>query len=75
MLILEQICCIAKTAPCKDMRMMNKLRKGQVRGIEKRDSMKQEAFIASLFAVANEVEQEREIARPKHPLRFLQHNQ
>ena len=35
-----------------DMRMMNMLRKGQIRGVEKRDSMKQVAFIASLFGVA-----------------------
>ena len=31
---------------------MNMLRKGQIRGIEKGDSMKQVAFIASLFGVA-----------------------
>jgi hypothetical protein len=28
------------------------LRKGQIRGVEKRDSMKQVALIASLFGVA-----------------------
>jgi hypothetical protein len=32
--------------------MMNKLRKGQIRGFEKRNSMKQATFIASLFGVA-----------------------
>ncbi len=31
---------------------MNMFRKGQIRGVEKRDSMKQVAFIASLFGVA-----------------------
>ncbi len=31
---------------------MNMLRKGQIRGVEKRDSMKQVVFIASLFGVA-----------------------
>jgi transposase, IS6 family len=31
---------------------MNMLRKGQIRGAEKRDSMKQATFIASLFGVA-----------------------
>jgi hypothetical protein len=31
---------------------MNMLRKGQLRGIGKGDSMKQVAFIASLFGVA-----------------------
>jgi hypothetical protein len=31
---------------------MNMLRKGQMRGIEKGDSLKQAAFIASLFGVA-----------------------
>ena len=31
---------------------MNMLRKGQIRGVEKRDSMKQLVFIASLFGVA-----------------------
>ncbi len=31
---------------------MNMLRKGQIRGVEKRDSMKQVALIASLFGVA-----------------------
>ena len=31
---------------------MNMLRKGQIHGVEKRDSMKQVAFIASLFGVA-----------------------
>ncbi len=31
---------------------MNMLRKGQICGIEKGDSMKQVAFIASLFGVA-----------------------
>ena len=35
-----------------DMRTMNMLRKGQIRGVEKRDSMKQATFIASLFGVA-----------------------
>ena len=32
--------------------MMNMLRKGQIRGVEKRDSMKQVVFIASLFGMA-----------------------
>jgi hypothetical protein len=31
---------------------MNMLRKGQIRSVEKRDSMKQVACIASLFGVA-----------------------
>jgi len=31
---------------------MNMLRKGQMRGIEKGDSVKQAAFIANLFGVA-----------------------
>ena len=31
---------------------MNMLRKGQIRGVDKRESMKQMAFIASLFGVA-----------------------
>jgi hypothetical protein len=31
---------------------MNMLRKGQIRGVEKGDSMKQVAFTASLFGVA-----------------------
>ena len=31
---------------------MNMLRKGQLRGVEKGDSMKQMAFIAGLFGVA-----------------------
>jgi hypothetical protein len=31
---------------------MNMLRKGQIRGVEKRDSMKQATLIASLFGVA-----------------------
>jgi hypothetical protein len=31
---------------------MNMLRKGQMRGVEKEDSMGQVAFIASLFGVA-----------------------
>jgi transposase, IS6 family len=31
---------------------MNILRKGQIRSVEKKDSMKQVAFIASLFGVA-----------------------
>jgi transposase-like protein len=31
---------------------MNMLRKGQIRGVEKRDSLKQATFIASLFGVA-----------------------
>jgi len=31
---------------------MNMLRKGQIRGVEKRDSMKQATFIAILFGVA-----------------------
>jgi hypothetical protein len=31
---------------------MNMLRKGQIRGVEKEDSMKQAALIASLFGVA-----------------------
>jgi hypothetical protein len=31
---------------------MNMLRKGQIRGVEKGDSMKQVVFIASLFGVA-----------------------
>ena len=38
--------------PCKDMRTMNILRKGQIGGVEKRDSMKQAVCIASLFGVA-----------------------
>ncbi len=32
--------------------MMNMLRKGQIRGVEKRDGLKQATFIASLFGVA-----------------------
>ncbi len=32
--------------------MMNMLRKGQIRGVEKRDSLKQATFIANLFGVA-----------------------
>jgi len=32
--------------------VMNMLRKGQIRGVEKEDSMKQAALIASLFGVA-----------------------
>ena len=32
--------------------MMNMLRKGQIRGVEKRDSLEQATFIASLFGVA-----------------------
>ena len=32
--------------------MMNMLRKGQIRGVEKRDSLKQATFITSLFRVA-----------------------
>ena len=35
-----------------DMRTMNMLRQGQILGVEKRDSMKQVVFIASLFGVA-----------------------
>jgi IS6 family transposase len=31
---------------------MNMLRKGQIRGVDKRDSMKQATLIASLFGVA-----------------------
>ncbi len=31
---------------------INMLRKGQIRGVDKRESMKQVAFIASLFGVA-----------------------
>jgi hypothetical protein len=31
---------------------MNMLRKGQIRGVEKRDNIKQVAFIARLFGVA-----------------------
>jgi hypothetical protein len=31
---------------------MNMLRKGQIRGVEKGDDMKQVAFIANLFGVA-----------------------
>jgi IS6 family transposase len=31
--------------------MMIMLRKGQIRGVEKRDSMKQATFIANLFGV------------------------
>jgi len=31
---------------------MNMLRKGQIGGVEKRDNIKQVAFIASLFGVA-----------------------
>jgi transposase, IS6 family len=31
---------------------MNMLRKGQIEGVDKRDSMKQVAFIANLFEVA-----------------------
>ena len=32
--------------------MMNMLRKGQIRGVGKRDSLKQATFIACLFGVA-----------------------
>jgi hypothetical protein len=46
--------------------MMNMLRKGQMRGVEKRDSLKQATFIASLFGVAISAEQENEISRSQH---------
>jgi hypothetical protein len=48
------------------MRMMNMLRKGQIRGVEKRDSWKQAIFIASLFGVAISAEQENENSRLQH---------
>ena len=51
-LICERISHVASTGPCKGKRMMNMLRKGQIRGVEKRDSLKQATFIASLFGVA-----------------------
>jgi transposase, IS6 family len=38
--------------PCWGSEMMNMLRKGQIYGVEKRESMKRVAFIASLFGVA-----------------------
>jgi transposase, IS6 family len=37
---------------CRGYETMNMLRKGQIRGVEKGDSMKQVVFIASLFGVA-----------------------
>jgi transposase, IS6 family len=37
---------------CRGYEMMNMLRKGQIRGVEKRDSLKRVIFIASLFGVA-----------------------
>ena len=42
---------------------MNMLRKGQIHGVEKGDSMKQVAFIASLFGVAVLAEKESEMLR------------
>lgn len=45
---------------------MQMLRKGQIRGGEKRDRRKQMVFIASLFGVAISAEQERESSRPQH---------
>jgi transposase-like protein len=38
--------------PCRGYEAMHMLRKGQIYGREKRDSMKQVAFIASLFGEA-----------------------
>ena len=37
---------------CRGYEAMNMLRKGQICGVEKRDNIKQVAFIASLFGVA-----------------------
>ncbi|MFL5704944.1 MAG: hypothetical protein ACJ8AG_19235 [Ktedonobacteraceae bacterium] len=54
---------------------INMLRKGQMYDVEKGDSLKPMAFIASLFGVAVEAEQENEISRPPAFLSdFLQHN-
>ena len=38
--------------PCRGYEVMNMFRNGQLRSVEKGDSMKQVAFIASLFGVA-----------------------
>jgi hypothetical protein len=51
--------------------MMNMLRKGQIRGVEKGDSMKYAICIASLFGVAIYAEKENEISCPSISLIFL----
>jgi len=38
--------------PCRGYEAMNMLRKDQINNVDKRDSMEQVAFIASLFGVA-----------------------
>jgi transposase, IS6 family len=38
--------------PCRGYEAMNMLRKGQIRGVAKRDSLKQATFFANLFGVA-----------------------
>ena len=49
-------------------------KKGQLRDVEKGDSMKQMACIASLLRVAVSAEQERGISRPQYSPQILQHN-